>query len=896
MTSLLQATPQKERHLPNTTARHSILQQRLLSEANATGPAWVRGGLLLLAACFYSGLMVAAPTQKQRTLELSRPVRGWEFLCAVGQKSAIFGNESGNVEAWVYPLKLFRDFSLIFHTDEQEIPAAALARTIIVRPESTSIRYVGDSYQITETFFAPVHEPGVIIRLEVETEHPLEIEAVFRRDFQLEWPAGLGATYSSWDAVNHAFVFGEEQKKFAALVGSPTGTVSQEESETNYFSSPWSGIRLGSTAKGKETKYILIAASTNRLADAQATYKKLSIEHAELEQDSARYYQDYLDRTTSVEVPDEQLQHAYDWSRISVLQGMVTNPKFGTGLIAGYRTSGDSQRPGFAWFFGRDALWTSFALNSAGDFSSAKTALEFLTQFQRQDGRIPHEIAQTAYLVDWFKDYPYGFASADATPLYIIAVEDYVRCSGDVAFAREHWENVKRAYEFLRSSYGPLGLPKNFGVGHGWVEGGPLLPVQSELYQSGVGAEAIRCLGELAKLTGHDDEAKNLAGEFSAQKAKVNEALWSEDKQFYAFAVNQENKPVPEATVLSTVPMWFDLLDSARAKKTITKIASLDHSTDWGMRIISDKSPVYSAAGYHYGSVWPLFTGWAAVGEYNYHQAQPALENLRANALLALDGSPGHVTEVLSGNYYQGLSTGSPHQIWSAAMVVSPLLKGLFGLRVDAAAHTLRLAPTLPANWNSFSLKNVWVGSTAADIEFQRTEEEMTLEVSRSGKGELFVEFQPALSLRAQVVSVSLNGKPLPFKVLPNDTDQHLQVRFPVSDEPSTLRVQVRHDFAITYLSNLPLPGARSEGLRILSEEWSRAKDQLTLRLEGVPGKSYELSLFQGREVASVDGGTLLKAGREQERVLVNIPPGDASSVRQPLMLRFASRSTGKNN
>jgi glycogen debranching enzyme len=891
----LRATPQSEKYEPHSGAQLSILFQTPFLAANSDGLRWVRVALLLVAAGACASAAMTAPAQNRPALELSRPVHSWEFLCAVGQKSAIFGNESGRVEAWVYPLKLFRDFSLVFHTDEHAIPAAALARTVIARPESTSIRYAGDTFQITETFIAPVHEPGVILRLEIETEQPLEIEAVFHRDFQLEWPAALGATFSSWDAARHAFVFGEEQKKFAALVGSPTGTASQEEMETSYISLPWSGIRLGTTAGGKETKFILIAASTNGLAEAQATYKKLTEQHAQLEQDAAEYYANYLERTVNVEVPDDDLQRAYDWSRISVVQGMVTNPDFGTGLIAGYRTSGDSQRPGFAWFFGRDALWTSFALNSEGDFSSSKTALEFLTQFQRDDGRIPHEIAQTTHLVDWFKGYPYGFASADATPLYIIAVEDYVRSSGDVAFARAHWNNVKKAYGFLRSTYGPMGLPKNFAVGHGWVEGGPLLPVQSELYQSGLGAEAIRCLSELARLTGHEDEARSLGEEFTAQKAKVNEAFWLEDKQFYGFAVNQEGEIVPEATVLSTVPMWFDILDAARSRKTIAELASIHHAADWGMRIISDKSTLYSAGGYHYGSVWPLFTGWAAVGEYNYHRAHPAWENLRANALLALDGSLGHVAEVFSGSYYEGLSTGSPHQIWSAAMVVSPLLKGLFGLKTNALTHTLRLAPTLPANWNSFSLADVRVAGASANIKFRRTEEEMTLEVQRSGEGDLFVEFQPELSLRAQVLAVSLNGKPIPFRVQPNDSDQHLQVRFPVAGGPSVLRVQVRHDFAITYTCQLPSPGARSQGLRILTEEWSSSKDQLMLRLEGLPGKTYQLFLFQGREVVSADGGTLGKGGNEVERVLVSMPVGGEVSVRQSLVLRFAPRSPKDN-
>ena len=843
--------------------------------------------VLLFIACVGVRLVEAVPAPAQ--MELSRPVHPSEFLCAVGQRSAVFGNETGTVEAWVYPLKLLRDFSLIFHVDDHDIPAAALARTIVVRPESTKLVYVGDTFRVTETFVAPVHEPGMVIRLDVETEGALEIEAIFRRDFQLEWPAGLGGTWENWDEPQRAFVLGEEQKIYSAYIGSPTAVPTQQELSTNYNTSAFSGFRLGVTANGKASKLIVIAGSVNGAAEAEATYKKLTAQAEALESESAQYYEEYLKRTAGVEVPDAELQKAYDWSRVSVIQGLVTNPKYGTGLIAGYRTSGDSQRPGFAWFFGRDALWTSFALNSEGDFESTKTALQFLTQFQREDGRIPHEIAQTGYLVDWFSKYPYGWASADATPLYIIGIEDYVRASGDVAFARDHWNNAHKAYEYLRSTYGPKGLPRNFSVGHGWVEGGPLLPVQSELYQSGLGAEAIRRLSELAKLTGHDAEAKSLADEFASQRAKVDDVFWLEEKQRYAFGIYAENKSIPEETVLATAPMWFGVLDAARSKKTIIDLAALAHSTDWGMRIISNKSPLYSAGGYHYGSVWPLFTGWAAVGEYNYHQTQPAWQNLRANALLALDGSLGHVTEVLSGTYYQGLSTASPHQIWSAAMVVAPLLKGLFGLRADAITHTLTLAPSLPANWESFALHNVVVGTASAEIKFQRADGEITLEVARSGTGELFLDFEPELSLRAQVASVSLNGRNVAYKLQPNDTDQHLEVRFPLHDGANVLHVRMRHDFSVSYSAQLPEPGARSEGLRILSQSWSASRDALTLELEGVAGKPYELLVSSPKEIGSVEGGALRKSGNIVDTVLARPASGKDTYVRGTLVFRFVS-------
>jgi hypothetical protein len=166
----------------------------------------------------------AAPAETAPALEISRPARPWEFLCAVGKRAAIFGNESGRAEAWVYPLKLFRNFSVTFRTPEGDFPAESMVRTIVARPESTTLLFSGNTFRVKETFFAPVDEPGALIRFEVETEAPLEIIVGWRPDFQLEWPAGLGATYGSWDATLHAFSLGEESRKFAGLVGSPIPT------------------------------------------------------------------------------------------------------------------------------------------------------------------------------------------------------------------------------------------------------------------------------------------------------------------------------------------------------------------------------------------------------------------------------------------------------------------------------------------------------------------------------------------------------------------------------------------------------------------------------------------------------------------------------------------------
>jgi glycogen debranching enzyme len=818
---------------------------------------------VLLAMLFVPAVTWEQARPMSDSTHLSRALRPWEFLPATGQQAAFLGHEDGKMEAWVYPLKLLRDLHLIFHEVGRDIPGEALARSIDVKPECASILYADDTFQAREIFFAPVQENGGVIFVEVSTEQPLEIEVQFTRDFQLQWPGAIGGTYLEKLADGHGFFFGEESRRFAAMIGSPTGGNLRAEYQTNYSEAPESSFRLGVSNKGQDRKLIVLSASTRGREEAAKSYQKLSASYSQLLKESAEYYQNYLRQTVNLEIPDQQLQQAYDWSRISVMQGLVSNPDLGTGLIAGYRTSGLSQRPGFAWFFGRDSLWTSLALDAAGDFATTKVALTFLGKFQREDGKIPHEISQAAGYVNWFKDFPYGFASADATPLYIIALDDYLQQSGDTDFIKQTWSKIWKAYEFLRSTEDAQGFPQNQGVGHGWVEGGPLLPVKTEFYQSGVGTEALQALADLADATGQNDKIAEFKTLYAQQRSKLNDAFWVADKNRYALALDSNNKAVDELSVLSTVPMWFGLLEESKADKTIAQLAEFEHQTDWGMRIISSSSPKYSSQGYHFGAVWPLFTGWASVGEYRYHQAQPAYSNLRSNALLAFDGSLGHVTEVLSGTNYEPLSTSSPHQIWSAAMVVSSMLRGMFGLERDARKHTLTFAPHVPVDWEWYALRNVRIGGSQVDLRSKRTVGEVLLEVTQSTPESLTLHYEPAISARAKVLAVDLNGKPLPYHVSASESDQHVVVHTALTGKTNRIRIRMQNDFGVAYHLTLPALGEQSQGLRIVSETWSAAHDSFILELSGTPGAIYDLSLWNAKQIQTVEGAKLLDtAGR----------------------------------
>ena len=430
----------------------------------------------------------------------------------------------------------------------------------------------------------------------------------------------------------------------------------------------------------------------------------------------------------------------------------------------------------------------------------------------------------------------------------------------------------------------PRASRRNVGIGHGWVEGGPLLPVKNEYYQAGLAVEALRALSNLAQLLGKDDISKQASAEFEQKKPALEQAFWAPETNAYAFALKQDNQRANEVSVLTTVPMWFGLPDADHADSTITQLAAEQHQTDWGMRIISDQSKLYDGSGYHYGAVWPLFTGWASVGEYRYHHAFPAYSNLRSNALLGLDGALGHFTEVLSGDYYQSFATSSPHQIWSAAMVVSPILRGMLGLQADARAASADIRSACSRGLDCVFCSQHARGEVGLDLQYRKTTDSLTLEVKRTGNGDCSVEFSPAFSLRTQVLSVEMNGRSLPFKVRPNRNDQHLSVRFPVDGGPNVVVVHVKNDFGLALSNELPPLGSASRGLRVVSESWNQARTEVTLETSGRGGSHYEMNVWNPAQIASAEGAVLTKAGKLE----ITMPAGQDSYVPQKVVIHFA--------
>ncbi|MDQ3819994.1 MAG: GH116 family glycosyl hydrolase, partial [Acidobacteriota bacterium] len=811
------------------------------------------------------------------------------FFDVVGRKSAVAGYENRSFETWVYPLKILDDFKLSFHLQGYplEIQGADTMTRISVRPEATILTYTHAAFTVRQIIFAPLEEQGVVILLDVDSVLPMTITASFRPRLKLMWPAGLMTGSLYWDEKARVYYITEETHRFAGLVGSPGA---RDISVMPYQEEPRDVpvqfvIDVPLETMRSHFVPIVIAGSTEGVGKAKESYDKLLSNAEALYEKNVAYYERLQRETTEIETPDARLNTAFDWAKVGVDKGVATNPFLGTGLLAGFRTSGESERPGFAWFFGRDALWTSFALNSYGDFATTRTALEFLKKYQRADGRIPHEISQSASLIPWFTDYPYPWASADATPLYVIAHADYWRASGDVNFLKANWDSILKAYRFTAATDTDGNhLVENTKVGHGWVEGGALYPAHEEIYMQGLWVEASRDLAEMAEAMND----KKLADEARASAERTSAALektyWLDASGYYAFATSQPTEVhreadkgpnrerrqsrmneldkariIDEDTVMPAVPLWFRALSDVRAQGEIDHLGSGTMATDWGARIISDRSALYDPLSYHNGSVWPLFTGWASLGAYRYGRSQVGYQALMANSLLTYTGALGRVTELLSGDFNTPFGRSSHHQIWSEAMVVTPALRGLLGIEALDGGSTLRFAPQIPINWTSVAVRKVHVGATAFDLKLVRTEHRETITIVRSeqqlnGARILIPKLvlAPAFPLDARVRKVTVNRRNAKFTVKQLGDRQFAEVDISETMTPNEIIFTYDEGTDVFLEPEIPQSGASNQGLRILR---SRAEaNELHLTLEGLGGHEYALEALSPKRLVETGG------------------------------------------
>jgi glycogen debranching enzyme len=435
---------------------------------------------------------------------------------------------------------------------------------------------------------------------------------------------------------------------------------------------------------------------------------------------------------------------------------------------------------GLPWFvalFGRDTLIVSLqAMIVYPEFAGG--ALEVLGQLQakaRDDyrdaepGKILHELryGELAH----FKAIPHTpyYGTADATPLYLVALHAAWRATGDRALIERHLPAAEACLTWIdeygdRDGDGFQEYQTRSAAGYenmAWKDSGDAV-----VYPDGTLVRGPKALCELQgyvydawlRMAEIYDELDNkrrantLRKKAAALFKKFNDAFWDEKSGFYAYALDGEKKQV--LSVVSNVGqcLWSGIVAPERAEKVVRRLMREDMWSGWGIRTLSADHPAFNPYDYQTGAVWPHDNSLIALGMRRYGFAAEAAAVARDISRAASHFLLNQLPELYGGlqrdptNFpVQYLGANVP-QAWAAGTPFM-LLQAMLGLQQDAPRGKLYVDPALPDWLPDVTLMDLRLGRRRFDIHFWRDGKDTAFKVLK-GKPDAVERMNMALSGR----------------------------------------------------------------------------------------------------------------------------------------------------
>lgn len=404
---------------------------------------------------------------------------------------------------------------------------------------------------------------------------------------------------------------------------------------------------------------------------------------------------------------------------------------------------------GLPWFmtlFGRDTLITSLQTVWVGP-ELARGALHLLGALQgtrvddfkdEEPGKVLHEVRNGELTVVGEKPYSPYYGTADATPLYLVLMSEYWRCTGDDEFVRARWDNVLAALEWIdtygdrdgdgyveyqtRSSQG-LGNQcwKDSWDGVQFADGTiPYLPIATAEIQGYVYDAKLR-VAEIAERLAMDQAlADRLRKEADELKDRFNRDFWSEERGgYFVIGLDGDKRKIDSMTSNMGHLLWSGIVSVDRAATVASHLMSGDLFSGWGVRTMSTKDAGYNPIGYHVGTIWPHDNAIVALGlaRYGFRDEANAIVLAQLEAAAFSDfrlpeAFAGFTRD--AGRFPVPYPTACSPQAWATGAPFV-FLKVLMGL--DTRDGTVTIDPAVPEQIGRIYIHGVHAFGTHWDVE-----------------------------------------------------------------------------------------------------------------------------------------------------------------------------------
>jgi glycogen debranching enzyme len=391
-----------------------------------------------------------------------------------------------------------------------------------------------------------------------------------------------------------------------------------------------------------------------------------------------------------------------------------------------------------------------------GAYSRARDELAFIMRYQnRRTGAIWHEMSQSAGFVDWAGAYPYMFVHVDVSFDFLRTVRDYVETTGDVGFANDHWDSIRAAYDYCRSTIPPSGaLPY---IPAGKQGGNEQDPQRDELALSLAWVDAAESFAVLARLTNRGQLATAATRASALARSAIRPTYYDSARGRWVSGHLHSGAPVEGLTNSLIALLHHGLLSESERRALLDTLANHTSRAPWGIRSTASDDPLYDPDSYARGSVWALGTANAVMAFYE--AGRPAIATALWHDLVPWFGldAPGHAHEVLRGDAFVPERESVPDQTWSSAAFLSSAVSGMLGIHLDGGTRQLRFAPQVPPEWASLRVRRINLGATTVGLAMRTSPDIIELEVENSGPP-LTLQFRPGLANGARVARVEVSG------------------------------------------------------------------------------------------------------------------------------------------
>jgi glycogen debranching enzyme len=700
-------------------------------------------------------------------------------LYLVGHQNGSFPDLGWHVEGemggiWLHPIKLLDGFVAQLGDDSQSI-CLTEGKTFTNYPFANTIDYgsVLADLEVERMHFVPDAREGMIVLYRFRNTGSVD------KSFDFSWtskvdlrPVWLGeqsgmidqADEVAFNELTGTFTAKDQGNDWYAVWGTdagipltPVNPICNFESRGMGTSAAF-GVQLNIPSGSELIFPIYIAGSIESELRALETIADLR-ENLEADWFSKKRRYEEISEKSAIDIPDKQLQKAFEWTKYNTDWLVRDVPDLGRGFGAGL--------PDYPWFFGVDSEYTIQGLLATGRKELVYSTVELIHEFSEKtngNGRIIHEASTNGVV--------FNPGNINETPQWASMIWEVYRWTGDQEFLEKYFPSVEKGLIWLLEENDQDGNLLADGYGMMEIHG-----LESEMIDvAAYSYKAFADAAKMAEILGKTELSESYQQTADALAEKINSDFWVPEFGSYADFIGTVeealhlidgaitradtlNKPwaVDELNAtkeyLSTIPadqkqgfvlyhnwvvntpMEVGVADPEKAQ--IALETARNYTNPFGTFVTGidrdesaeseDGSFSGSKVFSYTGAVMTLPTGVSAIGENRYRNPNSALDYLQRMTRSFSFALPGSIYEV-SPDY--GMFT----QAWNLYSYAIPIVTQFFGIQPDAGNRVIYIRPQMPSDWESASIEKVQIGDNEISLNYEKIDGELTIEVSQTQK------------------------------------------------------------------------------------------------------------------------------------------------------------------